>query len=261
VTETAPATEEDPQTGNRVPIERFRTVTEERRKAQEEAKRLSEENALMREALQRLADPVQEKKEDTGPTIKDLRKQYHSALLEGDMEKAEDISDIMDGMRRQEIEKEVLSRAVSEARSTTQAQQEQARFTQTLNNVLADFPQFAEDAPEYNHELTMEALDVAKGFLASGMDQTNAMLRAVALTTRAYGVSPASQAAQQAAAAVPPTRPVNMEAKREVARTQPPATHLHGTSGATPAKLDVTTMKFDDFDKLSPEEIAKLKGY
>lgn len=260
----AESTQEDPQAGNRVPIERFRTVTEERRAAKEEAARLTEENRLMREALQRMAQP-QKAAEEAGPSIRDMRKQYHAALLEGDMDQADTIADQMDNLRRQEIERDVLDRALHNAESRFEQRAAASNFNTTLSNVLTDYPQFVEDSPEYDPQLTADAMDIAQGFIARGTDPTQAMLRAVAISTKAYGVQSRAEAAQStasaAADATPPSRPVNMQAKQQAARATPPATHTHGSSGGVPAKHDISAMTFDDYEKLTAEERKTLLGY
>jgi flagellar hook-basal body complex protein FliE len=241
----------------RIPKARFDEVNTKKREAEEQAKRLAEENRLMREALQQLATP-QEQQKPQAPSVKDLRKQYHAALLEGDMDKAEELSDVMDNIRRAEIEREVLGRAMQETQQYSTAQQEQVRFNQTLHNVLADFPQFVENAPEYNEEATMQAYEVAKGLIAAGHPQVNAMLRAVELTTRAYGIQPKSAQVNQPPQAAPVVPQTIQRAPTTV--QQPPSSRSVGSAGKPGALPDISNMSYEDYENLPKDVIARLKG-
>jgi flagellar hook-basal body complex protein FliE len=241
----------------RIPKARFDEVNTKKREAEEQAKRLAEENRLMREALQQLAAP-QEPQKPQAPSVKDLRKQYHAALLEGDMDKAEELSDVMDNIRRAEIEREILSRAMQETQQYSTAQQEQARFNQTLNNVLADFPQFVENSPEYNEEATMQAYEVAKGLIAAGHPQVNAMLRAVELTTRAYGIQPKSAQVNQPPQAAPAVPQTVQRAPTTV--QQPPSSRSVGSAGKPGALPDIANMSYEEYESLPKDVIARLKG-
>jgi small-conductance mechanosensitive channel len=241
----------------RIPKSRFDEVNTRKREAEEQAKRLGEENRLMREALQQLTAP-QEQQKPQAPTVRDLRKQYHNALLEGDMDKAEELSDTMDNMRRGEIEREVLGRAMQENQQYSTAQQAQARFNHTLTNVLADFPQFVENSAEYNEEATLQAYEVAKGLIASGHPQINAMLRAVELTTRAYGLQPRSARVNQPPQSAPMVPQTIQRAPTTV--QQPPSSRSVGSAGKAGALPDVSNMSYEDYENLPKDVIARLKG-
>lgn len=184
--------------------------------------------------------------------MRELRRLYNQSLIDGDLDRADQAMDMMDNLRRQQIEREVLQRAVTETRAMSADEMDQQQYFTKLNNYVQEYPVFDENSPYYDAQLSAEALDIGKALIQSGMTRTQALDKLIGI----FGPTAKTRVPQ--AAPVPTAAPAPIARQAAPAPVQPPAIHRTGATGKASAKYDTANMTIEDFERLSESEIAKI---
>jgi len=222
--------------------------------------RFDEVNERRKAAEARLAKMEREKTANGGEPTVDFdfnakEDEYMDAVLDGDKEKARSV--------RQEIRQAETQLYQQQMQQTSVDTREQTKaeldLNTTIQNLQTQYLQFDGQSDVYDSNLTEEALDLFEGFKSRGYDPTTAMNRAVRYVVRANGI--------EQTAAEPEPEPAKAESQHKAtpeqgkgktkrAAKQPPEPAGHSVS----EQPDVMYMSEEDFDKLSDQELAKLRG-
>jgi hypothetical protein len=267
--DTKPA-DEEPQQDERgaiyLPKKRFDEVVSQRNEALLERDTLAEQVKLLQAMVRQTQNGAPQQQQqatqqqapqtnDNADKMRQLRRIYNQSLIDGDMDRADEVMEAMDYLRRQQIEREVVERATQNARSITADEADQREYYTRLEKYVEKYPAFDEKSPYFDSELSAKAFNVGKALIQSGMSRTQALEELANMfgpvaEQRVAALAPPKPAAPQ------PTQPLNRAPTKT--GTQPPAIHTTGGTGKAAPKYDTSNMTIEDFERLSPEEIAKI---
>jgi len=189
--------------------------------------------------------------------FKAKEKEYMEAVLDGETDKALAIREEIREAERKQFELE-LEQRTSQAVEISKAEIE---LKETIEAAQSTYPVFDANSDKFDQELTAEALDLFESFKLKGYEPADAMRRAVRYVVRANGLEIGDKPAAQAPAAQrrQPAKPTTeqVEKKLEQASRQPPAGTPNRAEDRTP---NIFELSEEDFDKLSREELARIRG-
>ena len=182
--------------------------------------------------------------------------EYMDAVLDGDKDKAKNVRQEIRNAEKQLYQQQMEQTSVS-TREQTKAELD---LNTTIQNLQTEYPVFDGQSEQYDSNLTEEALDLFEGFKGRGYDPTTAMNRAVRYVVRANGLEETSAAPADPEPAQPESQhkatPEQGRGKTKRAAKQPPEPTGHTVS----EQPDIMNMSEEDFDKLSDQELRKLRG-
>lgn len=185
--------------------------------------------------------------------IKDLRKLYHTALMEGDTEQAETLSEQIDNKVIQIAEQHVEQRQAARANASS--------LQVESSKALADYPYL--DTPE-GEEALNAILAARDRRMASGMEPGQALRESVAAIAPKFAPEgeDAPHKGLQEGERKTDTRPANAVARGARDSTVQPPQLLAGQGNrTTEAKSqDPTKMTEEQFAQLTVAEKRKLRG-
>lgn len=249
--------DKSPKKTHTVPYERFR-----------------KENQRRKELEARLAEVEKNRPEYTAPDMAlDFKvsvdqskfKAMSDAFLEGDAEVAQQMFTEM-------LSDNVNAAAVAAAKAASQQAYETARneaesshhmrelvneAQQAAEIVMAEYDVFNDQSESFNKDVFDEALRIRDGLIQAGYGVGEAILEAAEITTHRHGIVAKSKQNQS-----PPEQPKvkkpDVKAKMTQAEKNPPRTG--GERAGDAPTIDVFTMTVDEFEKLDPKEVARLRG-
>lgn len=243
----------------RIPLSRHKEMLA-RERAQREA---AEQRLAQYERGQQVAKTNEEltKAEDS---ILKMERDYNKLLADGEIEKA---SELMSKIRQSE-------RAITESKAELRAQaievraREAARYDIVLERIEESYPVLDEGSDECDPEVVTDVADLKAVYQKRGMPPSKALQEAVKKLlgqkgrdqTQATDVTPRVSEKDVAAE----RRKLASGKAADANRRTPPSARDIGLDsdkaggGLTPK--DVMSMSQDDFDKLTDEQLAKLRG-
>lgn len=194
----------------------------------------------------------------------DKFKAMSTAMLEGDAETAQRMfADMLSAnvnaaakVAAQAASKQAYETARNEAESSIQTRQILSEAQEAANIVMDEFDVFNESSENFNEDMLNEAIALRDGLVASGYSIGEAIIKAAEFTASNHGIT----AKSAVVADEPPKQQVkkpDVKAKMQQAAKNPPKT---GGEPATTSEIDPYNMTMEEFDKLDPKEIAKLRG-
>ena len=140
------------------------------------------------------------------------------------------------------------------------AQSTQAELLQqTAHEMVETYSILNDQSPDFNGDALQTVIDMRDDFIASGRFHPHVALeRAAKLVMMDHGVFP--NQAPVAPVAAPLVKKVDVAAKVAKAAQQPARIGGDPSSGGGQPKLDIGTMTDDDFDKLSADQLRRLRG-
>jgi hypothetical protein len=238
---------------------------EKRRKLEEElttAKDLVRQfltAAQQQQAQQAQAQQAQQPEEDPLDTLADLE---HQALLEGDVDKAK--------FFRRKANQIMMEQAQAKAYQASQQQfaysSEDYQFQTRLQQITQEYPEFNQNSPMYDEQLTNMALTIGQGLMTQGVRKGEILDRVLnvlspVLAARAKPTAQTQQATQTApqTATQPAPQPIRPVAEKvAAAKAQPPSTNSAGSAPRGEAKYDFSNMTIEDFERLPQDEINRI---
>ena len=193
-----------------------------------------------------------------------MEEKYNELLAEGDTKGA---AQMMTSIRRKNAELQTVTAEQRDAEVMARAV-EKVRYDEALDRIEQEYPELDPESDDYDEDKYQDVVDLMQAGQRRGLSATKALQRAVARTMGA------ETAGQKRATTVQPRvdekdvagqrRAEAVKRNLEVAGKQPPATHKAGAGndvagGALTAKA-VMDMSDAEFDKLSPKDLAKLRG-
>lgn len=243
----------------RIPLSRHKEMLA-RERAQREA---AEQRLAQYERGQQVAKTNEEltKAEDS---ILKMERDYNKLLADGEIDKA---AELMSKIRQAE-------RAITESKAELRAQaievraREAARYDIVLERIEESYPMLNEDSDEYDPEMVADVADLKAVYQKRGMPPSKALQEAVKKLlgqkgrdqTQATDVTPRVSEKDVAAE----RRKLAAGKAADANRRTPPSARDIGLDsdkaggGLTPK--DVMSMSQEDFDKLTDEQLAKLRG-
>lgn len=209
--------------------------------------------------------PMQQMEQDEGSNyeqrLADIDAQIAEAVKDSDGEKAAQL------MREsRSIQNEMLQAQLSQAQSTTSsATIEQIRYDTLVDQIEAILPEVNPDSPQYDAGMVMEVQDLSEAFQARGLSASQALTKALNYVKPDWrSPRPAQTEATTASdpSPAPQRRATNVKQNLSDARSQPPSmtTGENSDSAGLKSKLDVMKMSDDEFNKLTPDQLAELRG-
>lgn len=250
--------EKKPRKDSRIPLDRHKEILAKER-AQREA---LEQKVAQYEKGQQV---VQTNEQITAmeDTILAMEKQYNKLLADGEIEKAAELMGKIRKSEREIVETKAEMRAqVAESRA-----RESARYDIVLERIEEAYPELNPDDDAYDKDMLQDVADLKSVYQNRGMTPTKALQAAV---KKLLG---SEDRAQKTATEVAPRvtdKDIAAERKKDaVAKTTdavrrtPPNTKDIGLDSDKAGRLtpkDIMAMSQDDFAKLTPEQLAKLRG-
>lgn len=248
-----------PKKDSRIPLARHKEILERERSAREAAE---VELAKLREGQQ--VAKVNTQINASEAKVSDLEEKYAELLAEG---KTKEATATMREIRQ--LERTIIEQKAEFTTQVAQAQAvEQVRFDMTVERLETAYPQLKPGADEFDKELVGEILEMKDAFQLKGYTPSQALQKAVG-----YVIKPETKKQETATTVTPRVDADKVAKDREVdarkrnaaaANAQPPAL---GKAGADSDKaggvLDAKTaikMKYDDFVKLSDDDLARMRG-
>ncbi|MFC1220746.1 hypothetical protein ACFGW7_03520 [Pasteurella multocida] len=235
--------------------------------------RLQKEIQKRKELEAQLAAATQNAPESTAPDVdinyevsidNDKFKAMSDAMLEGDAETAQRMFvDMLSAnvnaaakAAAQAASKQAYEIARAEAESSIQSRQILSEAQEAASIVMDEFDVFNESSENFNEDMLNEAIALRDGLVASGYSIGEAIIKAAEFTASNHGIT----AKSAVVADEPPKQQVkkpDVKAKMQQAAKNPPKTR---GEPATTSEIDPYNMTMEEFDKLDPKEIAKLRG-
>jgi len=251
-----------------IPKARFDEAVGKERAAREAAEKRLKELEQQGAAAEAAADTDKLRNE-----IEELEEQYEGLLAEGSKEDRAKVRRQIRNKERQLAETQANARA----NYATALAVEQVRYDAQVEKVEKDYDFLNQDSESFSEDMAGEVLERKGAYEAAGMASSEALKKAVRtlkpqleelkakLTKKdddegedkgedkEAGVKAAETAAKRRADAV---------AKGTEAKSKQPADTTRGGKGKDPASksLDIKMMSDADFDKLTPEQLAALRG-
>ena len=246
--------------GVMIPKSRFDSaVVKERERAETAERRLAEAMAQQGQIKRNVDITAAENK------VADLRKQERQAIVDGDEDKASQLSSEADRLNRQI--------AISQAGDMSTAAKEQAlegmRMELAVENIEANYPALDENSDEFDQDITDDVLDKQRGYMdRERLPASKALLKAVKYVMARQNPAPAAESTGKtglSSAAKGVDRKVAAVGKNlDAARRQPAGTKQvgadsdkHGQTAEIPEAGDMT---FEEFGALPESTKAKMRG-
>ena len=243
--------------GGKIPKSRLDEVINQRETIKSERDALKEQLAEAQRQLQ--ASKPTDGQTATTPTaapsveLKALRTQYREALMDGDIDKAEALDDLIDAevlrVAEDRFEQRQASRASQTALQTASAQ------------AVADFPYLETPDGQEAVELIIMARDRR---IANGMNASQALREAVATIGPRF--QPDSEQGTPQHGLISTPKPTDTRIANALVRgaadsnQQPPSIQAGVGNRATAARVDVSKMSEEQFDSLPEAEKKRLRG-
>ena len=164
-----------------------------------------------------------------------------------------------------------IAEARQEAAAAKDAVKAELAYDAAVSRLEEQYPSLNPDAEEFDGELAQEVIDLHTALVGRGLAPAQAVQRAVKYVMAERGVTAASAAAGDRGDAAPDPKTAGLkrtlDAKSrnaDAARRQPPnAAKIGADSDALGGGMDensVLKMSQDDFNKLSDDALAKMRG-
>jgi len=246
--------------GGKIPKSRLDEVINQRETIKSERDDLREQLAEAQRQLQ-ASKTTEGQPTNTTPTaailpgleLKALRTQYREALMEGDIEKAESLDDLIDAellrVAEERFEQRQASRASQTALQTASAE------------AIADFPYLETPDGQEAVELIIMARDRK---IANGMGASQALREAVATIGPRF--QPVADQGTPQYGLISTPKPTDTRTANALVRgaadsiQQPPSIQAGVGNRATAARVDVSKMSEEQFDSLPEAEKKRLRG-
>ena len=260
----AEAAEED-RPAPMIPKHRLDYIQSKRREAEQRAAELEARLADLEkksQEAQRVDEAQPDPRANLEARLSDLDVKIEEARLDGD---TKTVAQMLAEQRRLEREYLVggqqLQPQVDPEQVYTQVQERQ-QFDQLVKGLEHAFPQFKEGTEYFDQDLVDEVLDMHAAFSARGHNLVDSMVKAANYVLRANGLL-MDQPEVQEQAKPQAKRTTDVAKNVAAANAQPPALNKAGMDtdkAGVDKPLDISKMSLSDFEKLSDEAIAKMRG-
>jgi hypothetical protein len=260
----AEAAEED-RPAPMIPKHRLDYIQSKRREAEQRAAELEARLADLEkksQEAQRVDEAQPDPRANLEARLSELDVKIEEARLDGD---TKTVAQMLAEQRRLEREYLVggqqLQPQVDPEQVYTQVQERQ-QFDQLVKGLERAFPQFKEGNEAFDQDLVDEVLDMHAAFSARGHNLVDSMVKAANYVLRANGLL-VDQPEVQEQAKPQAKRTTDVAKNVAAANAQPPALNKAGMDtdkAGVDKPLDISKMSLSDFEKLSDEAIAKMRG-
>lgn len=259
---------EDKHVSGMIPKHRFDFIQSKRKAAEERARELEARIYELESATRQpeAATQPDARMDDLEAKLGELDQKIEDARLDGDTKA---VATMLSEQRR--LEREYLTASQTpEAREVVNPEQvyaqvqERQQFDRLINALESSFPQLKEGEAAFDQDLVDEVLDAHAAFSARGYGITEAMAKAANYVLLANGlIAPNGTEVKAEAPKAVSKRTTDVDRNLEAAAAQPPSIDKAGmdTNKAGVQKtVDIARMSMDDFDKLSEDALAKIRG-
>lgn len=234
----------------RIPLARFNEVNERMKRAEQRLAELEKQEEAQEQAAEQKYD------------FDKAEAEYMELLLDGKLDEA--------GAKRREIrsaEQEVFKADTKTETIQDFDQQQEMRDLNALSLQAEEmFPVFNENSAEYDPVLANKVVTYMKGYLSEGQTVSDAFVSGLADVIQQYDLDGAQK--QTKAESIEKTKekkgaPIKKtKDKIEAAKKQgqSPVGHGKGSSDAGVAAPSIEEMSDADLDRLSPDQLARMRG-
>lgn len=228
-----------------IPKARFNEVIDQRND-------LRDENKVLRDKIQELEGQGGE--DDQLPDVDELEDQYIQAISDGDTAKAKSIRKEIREVERAQLKKEMET---ADSAATNQVLEVQ-RVREMVTQAEKDYGFLNEKDASYDAEAVDDLLDLQKAYIAKGDTPSKAFEKALNKAVKLYG--PADTGTEMQGDDDGKSQK-NLKEKAEMAAGQPPKSGGKNNSDTeTKESRKVMDMSDEDFENLSDQELAELRG-
>lgn len=260
------AEDDDNEDNETIPRWRLNQETKKRRQAERERLELERELEAFRNGKAPKDDtPRPDPAKETEKKLNDLRTQreklrdeYEVALIDGDTKKSKIVRAQIDALDDQIFETRVDTRAQQVTENTTTRTQIETELQRTADSVAKQYDAFNPEHEYYDEDMVSEVVAYRNALMQQGRKPGEALQKAADTIAMQYGVEANGEPTEST------TKPKDKKrteqrskGKEKMKGKQPPK--MPGQRNS-PKKPDITSMTDAEFDKLSPEERAKLRG-
>jgi hypothetical protein len=234
----------------RIPKARFdEAVSRERARAEEAEARLAAfEAAQRRQPAPAQTDAVAAATQQ----LDTLQDRYEELLVDGEREEAREVRKQINQLQEY-VQSERANQLAETARARTLGT---LKYESTLASIEQQYPALNPDrADDYDQNMADEVAGLMRSLMLSGVEQVQALQRAVK-----YVAGAPQQPAKQPANA-PAGREEQARRKAAAAASaQPQPTDLRGKTAAPPAPPSLKRMTFEQFKNIPEADLAKMRG-
>jgi len=229
----------------------------------EQTRQLRSKIADLTDRLNQAGAPSAPSGADTIPDAPDLdlkaqRKEYFTAVEEGDYDKAQEIDE--------SIQQATIAIARREAVIAAQQARDQTSLSDAINDLKTAYPVLDGEAEAFNEATTNEVLGIYQGYLSQNYAPADAMNKAARMVLRDQGLwddgtanaAPATPAAPPAPGRTP--TPEQVARKQQAAAKQVAAPTTSRQVAPEPGEINVFDLSEAAFDSLTDVELAALRG-
>lgn len=243
---------------SRIPVARHKEILQKEREKREA---LEVQLAKMQEG--KAAIQTSEEIAATEDKLVSMEKEYNKLLAEGEVEKA---ASKMTEIRR--LERSVGEKRTEMATQVAYAQAvERARYDIVVERIEEAYPQMNADHDDYDKDLVQDVLDLKEVYQRRGQSPAKALQEAVkkllGQETKKQEIS-TEVAPKVDKSEIEKTRKTEAVKRNiDAAKKTPPSmnkTGLNNDDGGVLTAEKVMKMSQDDFAKLDPKELARLRG-
>lgn len=241
--------EESKSRDQRIPLSRFNEVNERMKRAEARLAQLEQQ------------DQAEEQAEEQSYDFDKAEEEYMDLLLDGKTAEA--------AAKRREIRTAEKADYLATSRQDTQQTVTQDAVVRELNSLVAQsqqmYPVFDENSADYNPTISAKTVTFMKGYVADGMEPSEAFVAALADSIDLYDLDGAKKADPEPKPEKKVTQKKAISKKKEKADLQKkqhrtPAGEGRGSADAGAVVPDISKLSDEDIDALPPETLARLRG-
>lgn len=246
-----------------VPYSRFKEVNDEARTSRERLLQLEEENARLKGQV-----PAKEDKPKDEPKAYDFdaaEDRYMDAVLDGDKDKAKTIRAEIRAEERRANEaeaKKLAATSTAEERERVRQELEAERTAEVLDGIYEKYPFLDHAAKGANKEAIQEVVDLRDVYVSRGMPFSKAIAQAAERVGKLYAPEKkADDDGRKKDEPSPADRRAQDQRQRNATAELDQPSRMNGSGQRSRlGELDIEKMSDADFDKLTKEELAELRG-
>lgn len=243
----------DEKNDPRIPLSRFNEVNERMKRAEARIAEIESQSKAKEDAAEQKYD------------FDAAEEEYMELLLDGKTKEA--------GSKRAEIraaEQELFKSETKQEAVQDFDQQQEMRDLNSLSLQAEEmYPVFDENSAEYDPVVASRVVTYMKGYMADGQPVSDAFVSGLADVIQQYGLDGATESEDTESEDTKPQKQVKKgkpikktkeKLKAAKQQGQPPAGHGEGSADRGVAAPSIGDMSDEDLDKLSPEQLARLRG-
>lgn len=202
--------------------------------------------------------------EGVNDQIKETRKAMLKAINDGKDEEAEQLFEKLDELQEQKINQ----RLAEGSKTSTKQAAEEVEYNLLVERIEGDFPVFDENSNYYDQELVDLVMGIQSQFEQAGDKPSLALEKAMHFyreetdeAMQAAGLLDPDESKEKPSKSLKKRSITQKKKNKDAKGQQPPKTRGSESSSKSDMSIDdLVRMSDSEFDKLTPEEIRRMRG-